>query len=52
MEDVSGLADRTDKFANFLAVSRKFGIICVYVFQTIYPTRQNWQMILAQKKNI
>ena len=26
MDDVSGLADRSDNFANFLTVSRKFGI--------------------------
>ena len=45
MDDVSGLADRSDKFANFLTVSRKYGLTCVYIFHTIYPSRQNWQMI-------
>ena len=50
MDDVSGLADRSDTFANFLIVSRKFAISCVYIFHTIYPIRQNWQMILAQTK--
>ena len=50
MDDVSGLAERSDTFGNFLTVSRKFGISCVYIFHTIYPTRQNWQMILAQTK--
>ena len=42
LDDVSGLADRSDIFANFLTVSRKFGLTCVYVFHTLYPTRQNW----------
>ena len=41
MDDVSGLA----KFANFLTVSRKYGITCVYIFHTIYSSRQNWQMM-------
>ena len=48
MDDVSGLADRSDKFANFLTVSRKYGLTCVYIFHTIYPSRQNWQMINSQ----
>ena len=46
--DVSGLADRSDEFANFLTVYRKYGLTCVYIFHTIYPTRQNWQMIMSQ----
>ena len=50
MDDVSGLADKSETFADFPAVSRKFGSTCVYIFHTIYPTRQNWQMILAQTK--
>ena len=50
MDDISGLADRSETFANFLTVSRKFGLTCVYIFHTIYPTRRNWQMILAQAK--
>ena len=49
-DDVSGLANKLETFANFLAVSRKYGLTCVYVFHTLYPTRQNWQMILAQTK--
>ena len=48
MDDVSGLADQSDDVANFLTVSRKFGMTCIYIFHTIYPTRQNWQMILTQ----
>ena len=50
MDDVSGLADKSDEFANFLTVSRKYGITYVYIFHTIYPTRQNWQMIMSQTK--
>ena len=41
MDEVSGLADRSETFANFLTVSRKFGLTCVYIFHTIYPTGQN-----------
>ena len=29
MDEVSGLADRSEAFANFLTVSRKFGLTCV-----------------------
>ena len=50
MDDVSGLADKSEHFANFLTVSRKFGFTCVYIFRTVYPTRNNWQMILSQTK--
>ena len=50
MDDVSGLADKSENFANFLTVSRKFGFTCIYIFYTIYPTRNNLQMILLQTK--
>ena len=50
MDNVSGLADRSEAFPNFLSVSRKFDLTCIYVFHTIYPTRQHWQIILAQTK--
>ena len=50
MDYVSGLADKSDEFGNFLAVSRKYGLTWVYIFHTIYPTRQNWQMIMSQTK--
>ena len=49
MDDVSGLADRSDKFAHFLTVSQKYGLTCVYIFHTIYTTRQNWQMMSQTK---
>ena len=48
MDDVSGLADRSEDFSNFLTVSRKDGFLCVYVFHTIYPGRQSWEMIMSQ----
>ena len=48
MEDVSGLAGKSDCFANFLTASRKIGFSCLFVFHTIYPNRQNWEMIMAQ----
>ena len=43
MDDVSGLADKSEEFSNFLTVSRKYGFSCVYVFHTIYPGRQSWE---------
>ena len=48
MDDVSELADKSYDFSNFLTVSRKYGFSCVYVFHTIYPGRQSWEMIMAQ----
>ena len=48
MDVVSGLADKSDSFSNFLTVSRKYGFSCLYVFHTIYPNRQNWEMIMTQ----
>ena len=48
MEDVSGLANKSEEFSNFLTVSRKYGFSCLYVFHTIYPGRQSWEMIMSQ----
>ena len=48
MGDASGLADRCEDFSNFLTVSRKYGFSCVYVFHTIYPGRQSWEIIMSQ----
>ena len=50
MDDVNGLADRSNQFANFLRGSRKYRLTCVYIFHTIYPARQNSQMIMLQTK--
>ena len=48
MDNVSALADRSNNFSDFLTVSRKYGFSCLYVFHTIYPGRQNWEMIMSQ----
>ena len=48
LDDVSGVADVSKKFANFLTVSRKYGYNCVYVFHLIIPTNQIWQKIISQ----
>ena len=41
MDDVSGLADKSEEFSNFLTVSTKHGFSCLNVFHTIYPGRQS-----------
>ena len=48
LDDFSGVADLSKKFANFLTVSRKYGYNVVYVFHVIIPTNQIWQKILSQ----
>ena len=48
MDDVSGLADKSEEFSNSLTVSRKYSFSCLYVFHTIYPGRQSWEMIMLQ----
>ena len=48
MDDVSGLADLSIKFANFLTVARKFGYHCLYIFHTIHPEKAIWRTILFQ----
>ena len=48
MDDVSGLADKSQEFSNFLMVSRKYRFSCLYVFHSIYQGRQNWEMIMSQ----
>ena len=42
MDNVSGLADKSNDFCCFN------GFSCLYVFYTIYPGRQNWEMIMSQ----
>ena len=48
LDDVSGLADNSNKFANFLTVARKYKYNCVYIFHTIYPEKATWKTILSQ----
>ena len=47
-DDVSGLADNSNKFASFLTVARKYKYNCVYIFHTIYPEKAVWRTILSQ----
>ena len=47
MDNVSGLADKSEDFSNFLTVSRKYGFSCVYIFHTIYPGRKSWEMRMS-----
>ena len=49
MDDISGLADKSNDFSNFLTVSRKFGYICLNIFYIICLTKSIWQ-ILSQTK--
>ena len=42
MDDVSGIANVSKNFSDFLTVSRKFGYNCVYVFHVIVPSSQVW----------
>ena len=50
MGDVSGLADKSNDFANFLTVNRNFGYICLYIFYIIYLTKSIWQIIWSQSQ--
>ena len=40
-DDVSGLADNSNKFANFLTVARKYKYNCVYYFIQFIPKKQH-----------
>ena len=48
MDDVSGMADGSHKFAEFLTVSRKYRYHCIYVFHIIAPDSQVWKKNLSQ----
>ena len=48
MDDVSGVADTSKKFANFLTDSRRFSYNCIYVFHVIVPASQIWQKNISQ----
>ena len=48
MDDVSGVADVSKKFANLLTVSRKFGYNCVYVFHVLVPASEVWQKKISE----
>ena len=48
MDDVSGLVDQSNTFANFLTVTRKFGYHCVYIFHIVLPENRNWKKKISQ----
>ena len=48
MDDVSGLADRSDTFTNFLTVTRKSGYHWVYIFHITLPEKQILKKIISQ----
>ena len=50
MDDVSGLADKSNEFCSFLTVSRRYRYSCIYIFHIVFPALSNWQMILSQTK--
>ena len=48
LDDFSGLADDSKKFASFLTVARKYAYNCVYIFHSIQSEKLNWRTILSQ----
>ena len=48
IDDVSGIADTSKKFAEFLTVCRKYRYQCIYVFRIITPEIQIWKKIISQ----
>ena len=50
MDDVTGLADKSNEFCSFLTVSRKYRYSCIYIFHIVFPQLKNWQMIISQTK--
>ena len=48
MDDVSGIVDNCIKFAEFLAVCRKYRYNCIYVIHIIMRENQIWKKILPQ----
>ena len=48
VDDVSGLADISEKLASFLTATPKFGSHCVYLFLIILPERAMWISIISE----
>ena len=48
MDEVSGLADESKKFASFLTSACKFDYTCVCIFPIIYLEKSIWRTILSQ----
>ena len=44
MDDISGFADRSNKFASFI---NKFGYHCVCIFHIIFPEKAIWRSIIS-----
>ena len=47
MYDVSGIADGSHKFGEFLIVYRKYRYHCIYAFHIIVPDSQVWKKMLS-----
>ena len=47
LDDVSGLAGESKKFASFLTVARKYGYNCVCIFYSIQTDNAIWKSILS-----
>ena len=50
MDDVSGLASRSNEFDGFWSVAKKINFTCVYFFHVMCPSKLNWQLIISQTK--
>ena len=50
MDDISGLAEKSNEFCSFSTVSRKYRYSCIYIFHIAFPQLRNWQRILSQTK--
>ena len=48
MDDFSCLADRSNNFASFLTVPRKFKYSCVGIFHIINLEKSTWKLICSQ----
>ena len=48
MDGISGLADRSDKFAGSLTTAQKFRYYCVYIFHAIFLKKAIWRSIISQ----
>ena len=48
MDDISGIADGSHKFADFLTVCRKYRYHYIYGFHIIAPDSQVWKNMLSQ----
>ena len=48
LDDVSGLADRSLSFVNFMTTCRKFGYNLIYVFHETAASSLQWKAMLSQ----